>query len=325
MPVHARVGLFSISALPALLRAGASGADAEGAAGGVSSLWPGLSLTAVADILIVAFLIYQLLMFVRGTRASPMLLGIILIVLLYYASLWWKLHTLHWLLTTLLPYFVFAIIVIFQAEIRRGLARLGRNPFLPRFSRWSRGVAYDDILLAVSVFSSQKIGALVALERDIGLRTYIESGIGLDAQLSYDLLVTIFRPGAPLHDGAVIVQKDKVAAAACFLPLSVNPVLSTQLGTRHRAAIGITEEADAVAVVVSEQTGAVSLAVGGTIEHNISLERLRVRLGELLGTPISPSALPTTSLAGEPLAPAAGPGPTSSAEPLRTPDQAVKP
>ena len=282
----------------------------DGVMGGLEGFWREISLTSILDILIVAFLIYQLLLLVRGTRASQMLLGIALIVLLYYAARWWKLQTLHGLLTTLLPlpYFVLALIVIFQAEIRRGLARLGRTLSLPLFSRLSRDFSYDDILLAVSLFSSQNTGALIVLERDVGLRTYVDSGIGLDAQLSYDLLVTIFRPETPLHDGGVIIQKDKVAAAACFLPLSVNPLLSTQVGSRHRAAIGITEESDAVAVVVSEQTGEVSLAVGGTIEQNVSLERLRVRLGELLGTPISPSVLPTTSLAGQESAPPGGEG-----------------
>ncbi len=291
-------------------------------------------LLAVIDILIVAFLVYQLLLFVRGTRATHILLGIGLIVFLYYASSFWKLHTLHWLLTTLLPYFVFALIVIFQAEIRRGLARLGRSSFLPRLSRFTRSIAYDDILLAVSLFSSQKTGALMVIERDIGLRTFVESGIGLDAQLSYDLLVTIFRPGAPLHDGAAIIQGGKVAAAACFLPLSVNPLPGTQLqlGTRHRAAIGITEDTDAVAVVVSEQSGEVSLAVAGAMEQNITLEDLRVRLGDLFGAPISPSALATFGVAGEPpmRAEAHSEGPLHShaddlAQNLRTPDRAVKP
>ncbi len=289
----------------------------------MSGFWSGLSPLAVIDILIVAFVLYQLLMFVRGTRANHILLGIGLLVFLYYGSRWWKLQTLDWLLTTLLPYAVFAMIVIFQSEIRRGLARLGRSTLLPRLARFSRGVSYDDILLAFSVFSAQKTGALVVVERDIGLRTFIESGIGLDAQLSYDLLVTIFRPGAPLHDGAAIVQKDRIAAAACFLPLSVNPGLSTQLGTRHRAAIGITEDTDAVAVVVSEQTGEISLAVSGAMERNISLERLRVRLGELVGAPISPSALPTISLADEPASPDVG-EPAETGGP-QMPDRVARP
>lgn len=298
-------------------------ADRGGIWEGVRALWTELSLVAILDILIVAFLLYQLFALVRSTRASQILLGIGLMVLLYYAARWWQLHTLHWLLTTLLPYLVFAIIVIFQAEIRQGLARLGRSPLLPRFSRLSRGVSYDDILLAVNVLSSQKVGALIVLERDISLHSYIDSGIGLEAQLSYDLLVTIFGPGAPLHDGAVIIQKDKLAAAACFLPLSGNPAVSTQLGTRHRAAIGVTEETDAVAVVVSEQTGSVSLAVSGAIEQNISLERLRVRLGELFATPISPSALPTTSLVEEAPGGTAVGGATGAGAP--TPGRTVQP
>ncbi len=261
----------------------------------LSAAWESLSLLAVVDILIVAFLIYQLLLLVRGTRAWHILMGILFFVALYYVSRHWHLQTLHWLLTTLIPYSAIGLIVIFQAEIRRGLARLGRSSLLPRIARFARAPVFDDILMAVAQFGANRVGALIVLERDIGLRTFIESGIGLDAQLSYDLLLTIFRPGTPLHDGAVIIQRDRVAAAACFLPLSVNPLLSPQLGTRHRAAIGITEDTDAVAIVVSEQTGAVSLAVGGIMEENITLEKLRVRLSELFSTPISPSVLPATS------------------------------
>jgi diadenylate cyclase len=136
--------------------------------------------------------------------------------------------------------------------------------------------------MAASTFAQDQTGALIVVEREIGLRTYIESGVVLDAHLSYDLLATLFRPSAPLHDGAVILQKDRIAAAACFLPLSMNPLLSTQLGTRHRAGIGITEETDAVSVIVSEETGGISIAVGGQVEREITPERLRQRLGELL-------------------------------------------
>ena len=153
--------------------------------------------------------------------------------------------------------------------------------------------AYDDIVLAANLFSEHQTGALIVIEREIGLRTYIESGVALDAHLSYDLLATVFRPSAPLHDGAVIVQKDRIAAAACFLPLSMNPILSTQMGTRHRAGIGITEETDAIAVIVSEETGAISLAVAGNIERSLTVDQLRKRLGELLRRYLPPSALPT--------------------------------
>src|SRR2546423_7788132 len=157
----------------------------------------------------------------------------------------------------------------------------------------SESDAYDDIVLAANLFSQNQTGALMVIEREIGLRTYVESGVALEARLSYDLLATIFRPSAPLHDGAVILHGDRVAAAACFLPLSMNPVLSTQLGTRHRAGIGITEETDAIAVIVSEETGAISLAVGGKIERDLTVEQLRDRIGTLLRRYVPPSTLPT--------------------------------
>jgi diadenylate cyclase len=203
-----------------------------------------------------------------------------------------NLTALNWLMTTLLPYTVFALIVVFAAEIRQGLARLGRGLTLSR-AAGSEADAYDDIVLAANLFCQNQTGALIIIEREIGLRTYIESGVPLDARLSYDLLATIFRPSAPLHDGAVIVQNDRVAAAACFLPLSMNPVLSTQLGTRHRAGIGVTEETDAIAVIVSEETGSISLAVSGKIERDLTVEQLRDRLGELLRRYLPPSTLPT--------------------------------
>jgi len=157
----------------------------------------------------------------------------------------------------------------------------------------SESDAYDDIVLAANLFSQNQTGALIVIEREIGLRTYIESGVPLDARLSYDLLATIFRPSAPLHDGAVIVQKDRIAAAACFLPLSMNPVLSTQMGTRHRAGIGITEETDAIAVIVSEESGAISLAVAGNFERDLTVEQLRERLSTLLRRYVPPATLPT--------------------------------
>ncbi len=233
------------------------------------------------DIVLVAFLIYQFLMLVRGTRAAPMLVGVATLGLAFYLARLGELRTLNWLLSTLLPYVVFALIVVFQSEIRHALANLGSRISLMRSSASAADV-YDDIVLAANLFSQNQTGALIVIEREIGLRTYIESGVALDARLSYDLLATVFRPSAPLHDGAVIVQRDRIAAAACFLPLSMNPVLSTQLGTRHRAGIGITEETDAVAVIVSEETGAISVAVSGNIERDLTVERLRERLSNLL-------------------------------------------
>ena len=240
-----------------------------------------ISVISILDIVLVAILIYQFLVLVRGTRAAPMLVGVATLGLAFYFARLGDLRTLNWLLSTLLPFAVFALIVVFQSEIRHALANLGSRISLMRSSS-SVADVYDDIVLAANLFSQNQTGALIIIEREIGLRTYIESGVSLDARLSYDLLATVFRPSAPLHDGAVIVQRDRIAAAACFLPLSMNPVLSTQLGTRHRAAIGITEETDAVAVIISEETGMISMAVAGSIERELTVERLRERLSALL-------------------------------------------
>jgi diadenylate cyclase len=255
--------------------------------------WSQVSVVSIIDILIIAVLIYQCLVLVKGTRASQILVGVGVLALAFYLARLGGLTTVDWLLSTVLPYAAFAFVVVFQNEIRQALAKLGRR------LTGSHGVAaheaeqYDDIVLAADLFSQNNTGALIVVERDIGLRSHVESGVRLDAYLSYDLLATVFRPSAPLHDGAVIVQKDRIAAAACFLPLSMNPVLSTQLGTRHRAGIGITEETDALAVIVSEETGAISLAVAGKIELDITADQLRSRLSELLHRNLPPAALPT--------------------------------
>ena len=265
--------------------------------------WPHIPVVPVIDILLVAFLIYQFLALVRGTRAAPMLVGVATLALAFYFARLGELRTLNWLLSTLLPYVVFALIVVFQSEIRHALANLGSRVSLMRSSS-SVADVYDDIVLAANLFSQNQTGALIVIEREIGLRTYIESGVSLDARLSYDLLATIFRPSAPLHDGAVIVQRDRIAAAACFLPLSMNPVLSIQLGTRHRAGIGITEETDAVAVIVSEETGTISIAVAGSIERELTVDRLRERLSVLLRryapAPVLPSPVEESFIEEEP-------------------------
>src|SRR5262250_2327754 len=240
-----------------------------------------LTWNGLLDILIVAFLIYHILLFIRGTRAVQMVVGLALIIVFYYFARWVELETVTWMLTNVLPYFVFAIIVIFQHEIRRALARFGQTPLFAGFSSIHRNEFYDEIILAVTTLASNQTGALIVIERDIGLKTYIESGIALDAALSYDLLVTIFNPAVPLHDGAVIVQNGRIAAAACFLPLTVKPRLSKELGTRHRAAIGVTEETDAVAIIVSEETGAISFAHDGEMERYLDPETLRQRVRDV--------------------------------------------
>ncbi len=259
--------------------------------------WSRVSFT-VLDILLVALIIYELLVMIRGTRAAPMLAGLAAVAAAFYLARIGELVTLNWLVSHLLPYVVFALIVVFQSEIRHVLSDVGRRVSFLRGSA-VEGDSYDDIVLAANLFSQHQTGALMVIEREIGLRTYIESGVAMDAKLSYDLLATIFRPSAPLHDGAVIIQRDRLAAAACFLPLSMNPVLSTQLGTRHRAGIGITEETDAIAVIVSEETGAISLAIGGKIERDLTVEQLRERLSSELRRYVSPVALPTVARRNE--------------------------
>ena len=237
----------------------------------------------LVDIAIVSFLVYEFLLLIRGTRAVQMGVGTLLIVAMFYVSRLAPLQTVNWLIRNMLVYVAFAAIVIFQSDIRRALAHFGQAPFFRYFNRQEAAdETLEEIAVAATMLSSQKVGAIIAVEREIGLRNYIESGIPLDATLTYDLLVTIFHPGSALHDGAVIIQENRVAAAACFLPLTVNPKISRELGTRHRAAIGLTEEGDAVAVIISEETGSISVAIDGRIDRHLSPEDLRARLRSLL-------------------------------------------
>ena len=244
---------------------------------------PALGWWDLLDIAIVSILIYEFLKLIRGTRAVQMAVGSLLIIVLFYLSRLAPLQTLNWMIRNMLVYVAFAAIVIFQSDIRRALAHFGQAPFFRYFDQQqAAGETIEEVVVAATMLSAQKKGAIVAIEREIGLRNYIESGIPLDAELTYDLLVTIFQPGSPLHDGAVILQEDRVAAAACFLPLTVNPRVSRELGTRHRAAIGLTEESDAAAIVVSEETGQISLALDGKIERGLSADELRDRLRTLI-------------------------------------------
>ena len=242
----------------------------------------------VIDVLAVAIVVYNLLLLIRGTRAVQMLLGILLVGAVYYVARVAELPTLRRILESLLIFLPFAIIVLFQHEIRRALASFGRNP-LWGFSR-SEQVAstFNEIVLAATTLSSRRVGALIVVERLDGLRTYVENGIVLDAVVSYDLLINIFSPDTPLHDGAVIIQGDRIAAAASFLPLTLNPELSKDFGTRHRAALGISEETDAVAVVVSEETGVISLAFDGELVRGLDPKSLRNDLYKYLISDLKP-------------------------------------
>jgi diadenylate cyclase len=249
----------------------------------------------VADILLVAFIIYELLQFIRGTHAVQMALGGLVLVVLYWTSIWANLETMNWLLRTFLPYLVFGIIVVFQAEIRKVLAHLGKTPLFGAFTKERTEEVIDEVVLAATTLSSQRTGAIMVLEREMGLRSFIETGIALDALVTYDLLVSVFNPRTPLHDGAVIIQGNRVAAAACFLPLTVNPQLSRALGSRHRAAIGVTEDTDAIAVVVSEETGTISLVSGGVIRRELDGRALK---STLLGALEVRQAVPESPAAG---------------------------
>ncbi len=243
-----------------------------------------LSWWDVVDLLVVAIVIYEGLKLIRGTRAVQMALGSLLLVLLFFFSRWAPLQTVNWAIRNIIGYVVFAAIVLFQSDIRRALAHFGRAPVFRYFQK--RNAPVDDVIeelvVAATILAEKRLGAIIAIERAIGLRNYIESGIPLDATVTHDLLITIFQTSAPLHDGAVIIQDDRIAAAACFLPLTVNPQLSRELGSRHRAAIGLTEENDAIALVVSEETGKISLTLEGRIERGLGGDLLRARLTELI-------------------------------------------
>ena len=245
-----------------------------------------LALRAHIEIPLLAYHVYRVILFIRWTRAAPVALGVVLLGLLYLVSGLLGLETIRWALGGIAPYGILVIIVVFQPEIRTVLRQLALHLVSSRRLRGVRKDEYEDIIFAVRQLSLTQTGALIVLERDTGLRTFIQSGVALDARLSSDLLLSIFQRKSPLHDGAVIIQRRRIAAAACFLPLTTNPGLISSLGTRHRAAIGITEESDCVTIVVSE-TGRVSAARGGNIELDASLDRLRELLFEHFGPVVS--------------------------------------
>ena len=234
---------------------------------------PRFGITAAIDILVVAVLIYQFILIIRGRRAAHILMGLGILVAIYGVAILAKLELLRTILAMLAPYTAIALIVMFQSELRRLLGRIGRRPIFG-FSQLERREVADEIVLALTRLAQNRIGALIVVEMKTGLRTFIESGVSLDAAVSSDLLCSIFQPGGALHDGAVIIQGDRIAAAACFLPLTTNPLLASELGTRHRAGIGITEESDCVSLIVSEETGRISLAAFGELE--ISPPNLRI-------------------------------------------------
>jgi diadenylate cyclase len=228
-----------------------------------------------ADILIVALVIYNLLLLIRGTRAVQMILGLVAVLAVYWIAEALKLPTLSGVIKEILFYLPLAIIVLFAAEIRRALQQFGRNPLLMLFSGARHDTMLSDVVLAATSLAARRVGALIVLERRDGLKTYIENGVKLDAAVTYELLLNIFVPGTPLHDGAVIISHDRVASASSFLPLTQRSGLPKEYGTRHRAAVGVSEECDALVIVISEERGSIAAAQGGRITDGLDGSTLR--------------------------------------------------
>jgi diadenylate cyclase len=236
------------------------------------------------DIGIIAFIVYRLIHMMRGTRAMQMVIGLVVVLLVYVASQTAGLFTLNWVLDNFLGSIILVVIVIFQSDIRRALTQVGTTPLFGGADRIERGQALEEITKAVVSMASKRVGALIVFEREVGLNDYIEVGTPLDARVSRELVESVFMPRSPIHDGALMIRKGRMAAARCFLPLSVDTNLSRELGTRHRAAVGLTEETDAAAVVVSEEQGKISLVVDGKVTRDVDGPRLRGELTRLLGT-----------------------------------------
>jgi diadenylate cyclase len=245
-------------------------------------IFRGFNITDVIDILFVAVVVYQIILIIRGTRAIQILFGLAFIFVLYLVSGSLELNTLHWVLDQFLGSIILVIVVLFQADIRRALARFGKYPFAS--THYEAGEEFvDELVRSINALVHRRIGAILVIERETGLSEYIEEGVKLDAEVCRELIVSIFLPSSPIHDGAVIIRKGRIVAAGCFFPLATDIELEKDLGTRHRAAIGVSEETDAVVLVVSEERAEVSLVFEGRISFNLSSEELSDRLHRLLG------------------------------------------
>jgi diadenylate cyclase len=247
------------------------------------------TLRSVVDFALVFIMVYVVLKLLRGTRAVPTVVGMVILGLLYWLAVAEELTTLEAVLRSAVPYIGFVVIILFASEIRQALIYFANRLRFPVFRR-QRGqmgeTIYDEIVLAVTTLASEKTGALIVIERDVGLRNFIDAGVSLDSKMSYDLLVTIFNPSTPLHDGAVVIQRERIAAASVFLPLTKNPGISRELGTRHRAAIGVTEGSDAISVVVSEETGLITYVENGAMKRNLDPNQLRTMLLQAMDIPV---------------------------------------
>jgi len=238
----------------------------------------------VLDILLVSIIVYRLLLFIKGTKAAQMLIGLGLLLGASLLSRYLELYTLDWLIQSFWSQAVIALIIVFQPEIRRALAQMGEAQFLQTFTSAEELKSLEEIVRAAIALANRKIGALMVIERDTSLKDFVEIGTPLDAKVSKELLISIFHPASPIHDGAVVIKGNRVIAAGCFLPITLSPEVSKAMGTRHRAGLGLAEETDAVVIVVSEETGMISLAISGKLETNLDMARLRNVLTDLFTT-----------------------------------------
>ncbi len=236
----------------------------------------------IVDIIVVAFLLYQFFKFVKGTKATPILVGLALFFAISFVSRWLDLKALSFIMSSILAVWVVAFVIVFQPEIRNALARIGRQRSIKFFLKVEESPVIDEIVDAVEKMSEDKIGALILIQKDIGLKDIIDTGVSIDATVNSSLLRTIFFPDTPLHDGACVIQGETLVAAGCVLPLSDNPSLSGRYGLRHRAALGISEQSDAVCIVVSEETGKISFAYKGKLVTRVDVEILRRSLESIL-------------------------------------------
>ena len=237
----------------------------------------------LTDILLVCVIVYRVLLLIRGTRAVQMLTGFGIILIFYYLSERLRFHTLHTILVEFFNNLILILIIVFQDEIRKALTQVGRNPFFTSTNTIEEVAMIEDICQAAAILASQRVGALVVLERETGLKNYIEGGTLIDSRVSTDLITSIFHPTSPIHDGALIIRNSRIASAGCLLPISRDPTVNKQLGTRHRAALGLTHETDAVVIVVSEERGQISLVHHGILLQDLDVNGLRQQLLELLG------------------------------------------
>jgi diadenylate cyclase len=238
----------------------------------------------VLDILLVSVIVYRLLLIIKGTKAAQMLIGLGVLLIASLLSRYLELYTVDWLIQSFWAQAVIALIILFQPEIRRALAQMGEAQFLPSFTSAEELKSLEEIVRAAVALANRKIGALIVIERETSLKDFVEVGTPLDAKVSKELLMSIFHPASPIHDGAVVIKGNRIVAAGCFLPITLSPEVSKALGTRHRAGLGLAEETDAVVIVVSEETGIISLAISGKLETNLDMGKLRNVLTDLFTT-----------------------------------------